>query len=162
MITDLPNGRCASPRRSSRRRKSESSPRPAPSPDSPRQDTLTLSASQACPPSPDCSGCRTAERSARAASPAADAAVAPCGRPSDTSAQCGHPGAPGGSGAVHPLRKDLVARPALLAIAFEAGKGQLLKSLHVVIPERKTWRKTASAPRIHNATPQIRLYSEVP
>ena len=58
-----------------------------------------LSASQAGPPSADRSGCRTAERSARAASPTADAAVAPsCRRPSDTPAQCGPPGAPRGSG----------------------------------------------------------------
>ncbi len=53
----------------------------------------TLSASQAGPPSPDRSGCRMAERSARTASPAADAAAAPCGHPLDTSAQCG-PSAP--------------------------------------------------------------------
>ena len=57
-----------------------------------------LSASQAGPPSTGRSGCRTAERSARAASPTADAAVAPCRRPSDTPAQCGLPGAPRGSG----------------------------------------------------------------
>ena len=49
----------------------------------------TLSASQAGPPSPDRSGCIMAERSARAASPATDAAAAPCGHPLDASAQCG-------------------------------------------------------------------------
>ncbi len=43
---------------------------------------------------------------------------------------------PGGQ-AVHPLRKDLAARPVLLAIALEAGKGQLPKALHVVIPQKK-------------------------
>ena len=48
--------------------------------------------------SPWRSGCRTAGRSARAASPTADAAVAPCRRPSDTPAQCGLPSAPKGSG----------------------------------------------------------------
>ena len=37
VIPDLPNGSCASPRRSGRRRKSGSSSRPAPSLDSPRQ-----------------------------------------------------------------------------------------------------------------------------
>ena len=57
------------------------------------------------------------------------------------------------------LRKDLAA---LLAISLEAGKGQLPKALHVVIPQKKAWRKTAGRPRMHNATPKIRLYSEVP
>ena len=39
--------------------------------------------------------------------------------------------------ALHPLQKDLAARLALLAIAFEAGKGQLPKALHVRIPQKK-------------------------
>ncbi len=91
----------------------------------------TLSTSQAGPPSPDF---RTAERSARAASLAADTAI-------------------------HLLRKDLAGR---LEVMFKACKGQLLKALHVVISRKKAWRKMAGAHRMHNATPKIRLYSEVP
>ncbi len=59
--------------------------------------------------------------------------------------------------AVHPLRKDLAARLALLAIAFEAGKGQLPKALHV-----KGVAQDSERPRMRNATHKIRLYSEVP
>ena len=56
----------------------------------------TLSVLQAGPPSPGHSGYKMTERSARATSPAADTAVAPCRRPSDASAQCEPPVAPHG------------------------------------------------------------------
>ena len=76
-------------RRSSRRRKSGSSSCPEPSPDLPRQGAGRSRPRRAGPPSRGSPDCRKAARNARAASPVADTAVAPCRRPSDASAQCG-------------------------------------------------------------------------
>ena len=118
----------------------------------------TLSTLQACPSSPDCSDCRTAERSARAASPTADAAVVPCRRPSDTSAQCEPPGAPKGSGCPIRSREDLAA---LLAIAFEVSKGQLPKALRVVISRKRRGARQRARTGYTMPSPKIRLYSEV-
>ncbi len=136
-IPDLPNGRCAS-----RRRKSGSSSRPEPSPDSPRQSA------RRSPPRKQVLHHRIAwvaeqlhaqhRRQRMRLSPLAAALRT---RRSNASLQ-----ARLGDRAVHPLRKDLAARPALLAVAFKVHKGQLPKVLHVMIPKKGVVQDSRHAP----------------
>ncbi len=96
VIPDIPNGWCASPWRSSRWRKSGSSSRPEPSQAPPRQ-----SAGCSPPRKPVLHRRvnRVAERLQCTRSITDDGyGCRPCRRPSDTSAQCGPPAAPRGSG----------------------------------------------------------------
>ncbi len=87
VIPDFLNGRRDSPWCSTWRRKLGSSSRPEPSPTSPRQSAERSRHRRASSSPPDRSDCRTAARSARAASPIA--AVVPCRYPWDRPAQCG-------------------------------------------------------------------------
>ncbi len=123
----------------------------------------TLSASQSkfsIARSPDY---RTAECSARAASPTADlAAAAPCRRPWDKPAKCGLPVAPRGSG--HPSAPKKISRRVFRFLGHIQGSQRPIAegAVYRDPPKKELRRKTAGAPRMHNATPQIRLYSEVP
>ena len=133
---DLPNGRCASPRRSSRWRESGSSSRPEPSQAPPRQGAgssrsrkLVLHRRVAW----------VAERlnAAHAQHRRQRMRLSPLAAALRTRRRNAGLQALPGDQAVHPLRKDLAALLARLAIALEAGKGQLPKALHVRIPRKK-------------------------
>ena len=133
VIPDLPNSWCASPRLSSRWRKSGSSSRPEPSQAPPRQ-------SAGCsPPRKPVLHQRVAQVAERLNAVHAQhrrqrMRLSPLAAALRTRRRNAGLQALPGDQAVHPLRKDLAAR---LAIAFEAGKGQLPKALHVVIPQKK-------------------------
>ncbi len=162
VIPDLPNRRCASPRRSSRWRKSGSSSRPEPSQAPPRQ-------SAGCsPPRKPVLHHRVAQVAERLNAVNAQhhrqrMRLLPLAAALRTRRRnAGFQTLPGDQ-AVHPLRKDLAALLALLAIALEAGKGQLPKALHVVIPQTKgVTRKQQARTGCAMQRPKIRLYSEVP
>ena len=104
---------------------SEMPPVPLPRPDPPRQSAERSRPRRAGPPSP-----------------AADAAVAPCGSPSDASAQCGLPVTPRGSGRPSaPERSRGASCGRIQGLQRSIAEGAAWHD-----PPKKAWRKTASPP----------------